>query len=400
MTALRVALVRCPDYELDRVEAAVRRAVDLVGGMGAYVRPGQRVLLKPNLVRPAPPDRAVSTHPTVVAAVARLVAEAGGRAVIVESPGGPYSPGVLRSLYRKTGMDWAAEMSGAELNQDTSTQQVSLPDGVALRMLDLVQPALESDVIINLPKLKTHNLTTMTLAVKNLFGLVPGAIKIGYHAKMPERRVFSQGMVDILTYLRPVLSVMDAVVAMEGNGPSGGDPRQVSTVLASADALALDVAAAALVGLDPMDVSTTEAAVARGLISGRLEDLELVGDPLSELRVTDFQRGVNAAVDPGLLPRWATRLLAAGDGEGKTLLETVMTGWLGKQLVAYPQAGDACTGCGFCVQHCPVNAIRVVDGRARMNRRVCIRCYCCHELCPENAVELRQTLLGRVLSGG
>jgi uncharacterized protein (DUF362 family)/ferredoxin len=399
VTAPRVSLVRCDDYELERVEAAVRRAVDLLGGMAAFVQPGQRVLLKPNLVRPAAPDRAVSTHPTVVAAVARLVAEAGGRAVIVESPGGPYSPGVLRSVYRRTGMDWAAEVSGAELNQDTSAQQVSVPEGVALRLLDLVQPALEADAIINLPKLKTHNLTTLTLAVKNLFGLVPGAIKIGYHAKMPDRRLFSQGMLDILTYLRPALNVMDAVVAMEGNGPSGGDPRQVSAMLASPDALALDVAAAALVGFDPTDVSTTEAAVERGLTSGRVEDLELVGDPLGELRVAGFRRGINAAIDPGLLPVWAARLLGA-DGERRTLFEAVTTGWLGKQLVAYPRAGNGCTGCGFCAQHCPVNAITVVGGRARMDTRVCIRCYCCHELCPENAVELRRTLLGRLLSGG
>ena len=383
---------------MERVEAAVRRAVDLLGGMGAYVRPGQRVLLKPNLVRPAPPERAVSTHPAVVAAVARLVAEAGGHAVIVESPGGPYSSGVLRSLYRRTGMDRAAEASGAELNEDTSAQQVSLSEGVALRRLDVVQPALDADVIINLPKLKTHNLTTLTLAVKNLFGLVPGATKIGYHAKLADRALFSQGMLDILAYLRPTLHIMDAVLAMEGNGPSGGDPRQVSTVLASPDALALDVAAAALVGFDPLDVSTTAAAVGRGLTTGRVDDLDLLGEPLDELRVAGFRRGINAAVDPGLVPHWAVRFLGA-DGEHQTLFQAVSTGWLGKQLVAYPRAGGACTGCGFCTRHCPVNAITVVDHRARMDTRACIRCYCCHELCPEDAVELRRTLLGRVLTG-
>jgi uncharacterized protein (DUF362 family)/ferredoxin len=395
----RVALVRCDDYAAERVEAAVRRAVDLLGGMGAYVQPGQRVLLKPNLVRPAPPERAVSTHPAVVAAVARLVAEAGGQALIVESPGGPYAPGLLRSLYRRTGMDRAAARSGARLNDDTAAQQVSLPEGVALRRLDVVQPALEADVIINLPKLKTHNLTTLSLAVKNLFGLVPGATKIGYHAKLADRGAFSQGMLDILCYVRPALHIMDAVVAMEGNGPSGGDPRQVGTVLVSADAVAMDVAAAALVGFDPLEVSTTAAAVDRGLTTGRVEDLALVGDPLEELRVVGFRPGINAAVDPGLLPRWAARFLGA-DGEGRTLFQAVSTGWLGKQLIAYPRAGVTCTGCGFCTRHCPVDAITVVARRARMDTRACIRCYCCHELCPENAVELRRTLLGRVVASG
>ena len=388
--------MRCDTYELERVEAAVRHAVDLLGGMGAFVRPGQRVVLKPNLVRPAAPDRAVCTHPTLVAAVARLVAEAGGRALIVESPGGPYTPGALHSIYRRTGMDWAAEVSGAALNDDVSAGQVSLPEGVALRLLDLVQPALEADVIINLPKLKTHNLTTLTLAVKNLFGLVPGAIKIGYHAKMPDGRLFSQGMVDILCYLRPALHIMDAVLAMEGDGPSGGDPRQVSTVLASPDGLSLDVAAAALVGIDPMEVTTTEVAAERGLTTGRVEDLQLLGDPLEALRVADFRPGMNAAIDPGLLPRWARWLLKVDD-EHAGLFQAVATGWFGRQLLAYPQAGETCTGCGFCARHCPAEAIAVVDGRARMDTHACIRCYCCHELCPEDAVELRRTPLGRML---
>jgi len=296
-------------------------------------------------------------------------------------------------------MAWAAEASGAELNEDTATTQVSLPEGRILHRLDLVQPALDADVIINLPKLKTHNLTTLTLAVKNLFGLVPGALKIGYHGKMPEKDVFSQGLLDILTQVRPALHVMDAVVAMEGNGPSGGDPRQVATILAGADALALDVVAAALVGVDPLDVSTTAAAVERGLTTGRLQDVTLAGDPLDALRVADFRRGVNAAIDPGLLPPWVSRLFGAPEGERWTLFQALSTGWLSKQLVAYPRAGAECTACGFCVRHCPVEAIRVRDGRARMDTGRCIRCYCCHELCPHDAVELRQTLIGRLVSG-
>ncbi len=402
----RVALVRCADYDLDAVTEAVRQAMDLLGGMAAFVQPGQRVLLKPNIVRGVDPERAVSTHPALVAAVATLVIEAGGKPIIVESPGGPFSPIALRMAYRRTKIDWAAEVSGAELNFDCEGVQVSHPDGVVLHRLDLVRALLDADVVINLPKLKTHNLTTLTLAVKNLLGLVPGALKIGYHAKLQDRERFCQGLVDILTYVKPALQIMDAVVGMEGNGPSGGDPRPIGAVVAGADALAVDIVCTALVGMAPEEVETTRVAMARGLTSGRLQDVELLGEPLDALRVADFRRGMAASVDPGLVPRVLRGLLSAessangeGDALGRGPFRLLSTGWVWRQLVSFPYAGEDCTGCGFCARHCPVDAIQVVDRRAQMDTGRCIRCYCCHELCPETAVMLRKPLLGRVLTG-
>ncbi|MCD6519603.1 MAG: DUF362 domain-containing protein [Anaerolineae bacterium] len=400
----RVALVRCAEYDPTQVEAAVRRSVELLGGMEAFVQPGQRVLLKPNLVRAAPPEKAISTHPTVVAAVAKLVREVGGQPFIAESPGGPYTAGILRASYRKTGMAQAAEESGAELNFDTRAVQVSHPEAKVLYRLDLIQPAVEADVIINLPKLKTHNLSALTLAVKNLYGLVPGTIKISYHAKLQQRELFCQGLVDLLTYVKPALQIMDAVVGMEGEGPSGGDPRPIGAILASPSALAMDIVAAALVGFDPLDVLTTRVAVERGLTSGRLEDVELVGDSLEELRVPDFRKGIEAELDPGLVPRFLRRLLrmessAEGDARGRGLFRALSSGWVWKQLVAMPYATEKCVGCGYCAENCPVQAIQIVDGRARMDGRTCIRCYCCHELCPYSAIELRRPLLGRLLMG-
>jgi uncharacterized protein (DUF362 family)/NAD-dependent dihydropyrimidine dehydrogenase PreA subunit len=395
-----VSLVRCTSYELDAVEAALRRALEPLGGMGAFVRPGQRVMLKPNLLRPTAPDMAASTHPAVVAAAARLVIEAGGQPLIAESGGGPYSAGVLRFAYRKTEMAWAAEVSGAELNYDSSSVQVSHPDGIVLRLLDVITPLTQADVVINLAKLKTHNLTGLTLAVKNLFGVVPGALKIGYHSKLQPQSRFFEGLVDIYTYVRPALNIMDAIVGMEGNGPSGGDPREIGALLASPDGLALDVASAALVGVDPLRVRTTQAAAHHGLTTGRLEDVELLGDSLEELRVEGFRLGMAATIDPGIVPDRLHGLIkeAEGDGEGGHKgLRGFLYGWLGQQFVPAPVAGDKCTACGFCAKHCPVDAITIEDGRARMDHSKCIRCYCCHELCPQLAVELKRPLLGRVL---
>jgi uncharacterized protein (DUF362 family)/ferredoxin len=412
-TSQVVSLVTCRDYDLATVEAAVRRSLDLLGGMGAFVKPGQRVLLKPNLLRPLPPERAASTHPALIAAVAKLVIAAGGRPVIVESPGGPYNAGLLRLLYRRTEAAWAAEVSGAELNYNVESAQVSHPEGRILHRLDLIQPLFEADVVINLPKLKTHNLTTLTMAIKNLFGLVPGALKIAYHAKLREVRPFAEGLLDILTYVRPALTILDAVVGMEGNGPSGGEARAIGALVASADALAVDIAGAALVSYDPLSVLTTRLAVERGLTTGRLEDLQLVGDALETLRIAGFRHGAVTEADPGLVPNKLLGLLRMANPEASAAdvpedgsqphkpgwFSRLSRGWMARQLVVVPSAGKKCIGCGFCAKHCPADAIRIVNRVARMDTAKCIRCYCCHELCPELAVELSRPWLGRLVMG-
>ena len=410
-----VAAVRCEEYQ--QVESALRRAVELLGGMGQYVQPGMRVALKPNLLRAAAPERATATHPAVVAAMVRLVQEAGGTPVIVESPGGPSTRARLRAVFDSTGMTKVAQETGCEISYNTTVRQVSFPEGRLLKRIDMLEALAQADVVINLAKLKTHNLTRLTLAVKNCFGAVPGMVKIGYHAKLQDAMTFSKGLLDVACCVRPVLSIIDGVLAMDGNGPSGGDPFAGNVLLASPDMVAVDVAATALVGWDPLSVTTTRAAVEWGLSSGRVEDLEWRGDALEMLRLEGFRGGSAAAVDPGLVPRGLRgrlrRLIAARGvdgrplGEGDLPREVVDAGtvpsafrrWALRQLVVNPYAGRACNGCGLCVRHCPVKAIRLVDGRAHMDHSTCIRCYCCHELCPQLAVELRRGWVGRLVYG-
>ena len=397
----KVALVRCPSYEMETVEAALQRSLNAVGGMQAFISPGQVVALKPNLVRAMTPDQAATTHPMLVAAVIRAVRSVGAEALVVDSPGGPFTPGVLKALYRKTGMDWAVREAGGTLNLDVRSVQVPVDDGRALHRIDMAAAIVEADAVINLPKLKTHNLTGLTLSVKNLFGVVPGTLKIAYHGKMQETERFCQGMLDILICTKPVLNIMDAVVAMEGNGPSGGEPRPANTLIVGADALAVDAVAAALVGLDPTDVATTAAAVRRGLTTGRLEDLELLGDALETLRVKGFRLGTNLSFDPGLLPGFLRQLLPKRDADEmeRGRVRSWSSRWLTQQLLAYPEAGPTCTGCGYCARNCPVDAITIVNGRAEMDLKRCIRCYCCHELCPELAIDLKRSWLARRIGG-
>jgi len=395
----RVALIRCDDYDQAHVEQGLRSCFDLLGGIDHFIKPGQKVLLKVNLLRAMAPASAATTHPVIVAMLAKLVQEAGAHPIVFDSPGGPFTPAALRVIYRKTEMTLAEEY-GAELNYDTTSTQVSHPEGVLMHRLDIAQRLLDADVVINLPKLKTHNLTTLSCGVKNLFGVIPGLLKLSYHAKMQDRNVFSSGLLDILTFVKPALNILDAVVAMEGNGPSGGDPRRVGAILASENALSLDIAAASLVCFEPLSVLTTFEAVKRGLTTGKLQDIELVGENLDAMRVPDFRKGTVATIDPGLMPK---RLQEAIDGshspKGRNILRDVTQGWMAKQLLVTPRAGPNCTGCGSCARQCPVQAIKIVNGKAKMDANICIRCYCCHELCPQLAVVLERPWLGRLMMG-
>ena len=245
MEGNRVYLAACPDY--GQAEAKLREAVAALGGMERFVRPGERILLKANLLRAAPPESAICTHPAVAAAAAKLVAEAGGTAVITDSPGGAlHKEAVLRGLYEKTGMAQAAAASGAELCYDASTRTVSLPAGRVLKQAEVIAPVAEADGVFDLPKLKTHVLMSMTGAVKNLFGVLPGLSKVGYHATHPSQEQFADVLLDLAEYVRPRLSIMDGVLAMEGDGPgASGTPRHAGVLLVSDSPLALDAAAAA-----------------------------------------------------------------------------------------------------------------------------------------------------------
>jgi uncharacterized protein (DUF362 family)/Pyruvate/2-oxoacid:ferredoxin oxidoreductase delta subunit len=373
-----VALVRCAEYDAGQVVVAIRQAVDLLGGMSRFVKPGQRVLVKPNLLLPSEPAKAIVTHPTVVQAVVKLAQEAGGRVLIADNPAVvPVTQRGWQSAYERSGWAAVAAETGAELNTHIVPEQRPNPEGKLIRLVDTSSFLTEADVVISVPKLKTHGLMRYTGAVKNLFGTVPGATKFGYHVKLQTADRFAEMLLDLACFVRPVLTVMDAVVGMDGDGPSAGQPFPIGAVLAGMDPVALDVAALLLVGQEPASVPTVAGAIRRGWTTGRRADLDLMGDGLEPLRVEGFRMppGGGSSRMPGFLQRWGTR-----------------------QLVASPFVTGRCTACGLCIENCPVQTIAEVGGQARINLADCIRCYCCHELCPEQAIELRQPWLGRTVA--
>lgn len=383
-----VALVHCRTYDEEKVYAAVKRAVDLVGGVGAFVPRGSRVLLKPNLLMGAEPNRAVTTHPTVVKAVARLLADHGCTVVIADSPGAGtrYTRRNLEKAYERCGFtEAAADIPGVSLSTETSSRTVSLPDGKVMKRFSVIDAALDAEVIVVVSKAKTHLFTGYSGAVKNLFGVIPGLEKPVFHARFKNPQKFAEMLLDLNTAVRPALHIMDAVVGMEGDGPMSGSPRPIGAVLAGADPTAIDVVTARLMGMDPAGIGTIRGAAERGWISPDFREVQVIGDDQAAVTVSDFRKPSTHPAGPtvGFVNRQVLRFLQK---RGTDIRPTPV-----------PDPGR-CTGCGRCVRACPVSAIGIEKGRAVIDESACIRCYCCHEMCENRAIELRQGFAGKLVS--
>lgn len=373
----RVALVRCASYDEQLVYEAVGRGLELLGGVERFVRAGEKVLLKPNLLVGSAPEKAVTTHPTVFRAVARHLGAAGAVLSYGDSPGFGSSLGAAR----RSGLTRIAEELGVSLANFSDGRTISFPKGQLIKQFTLAEGALSVDGIVSLPKLKTHGLMRITGAVKNQFGCIPGMLKGEFHTRMPDVERFAQMLVDLNRALPMRLYVMDGIVGMEGNGPRGGDPRSMGVLLLSDDPIALDGTVCRLINLDPALVPTNVWGEAWEL--GSYHKVEIVGDPLDSFVVPDF--GVNR--QPG-----STR---GPQGRFSALLKNLLTP---RPVIR----ATACTRCGTCVTVCPMNPKAVQFNGGRDNPPVhdygrCIRCYCCQEMCPERAITIETPLLGRLL---
>ena len=370
----RVAVVRCESYEPGEVGRAVREALDLLGGLGGIVAPGQRVLLKPNLLSAKPPERAITTHPSVLAPIAEVVREAGGDPTMGDSPGGAIR-GIER-VWRNTGMLELSERTGVPLVNFEASSSVELRGKLCSYMI--ARPVVDADIIVNVPKLKTHVLTAYTGCVKNMYGAIPGFGKARLHSVAPRPVPFSRHVVDVYALVRPALHVMDAVVAMEGDGPSGGRPRHAGAILAGTDGVAVDAVAALMIGFREGGIPTLVQAEAMGLGTARLSEIEIVGEDPGSFDLAGFE-----------LPR--SRVM--------NFIPTFLVRALRPWIWAYPEMSKewGCRGeaCAVCVRSCPVGAIEMKETGPVADRRTCVECLCCHEVCPESAVRIRLSWLAR-----
>lgn len=281
-----VAIVRCPSYEPSVVEAALEEAFRLLGGLASFIQQDEQVLLKPNLLAAARPDEQATTHPAVVAGVIRQVQRAGGRPVIGDSP----AFGSLASVAEATGIAAVARGAGVPLIALNRPTRLPVTNPVTRRWLTGDPRVIAADVLLNLPKLTSHTQTRLTGAVKNLYGCVPGTRKIWWHFQARhDLAAFSDLLVENVRAVQSALTVVDAVVAMEGAGPRRGTPRPVGVLVAGADPVAVDAVLGELVGLPPAEHPILQAAARRGVGTWRLAEIRVVGEPLAQARVPGFR---------------------------------------------------------------------------------------------------------------
>ena len=368
-----VSLVRCATYDLQKGKAALTRLLEPLGGLD-WVTPGMKIVIKANLVAGRPPEDAVTTHPALLSALSALLTERGAKVVIGDSPGGVYNSAYLNRIYQRCGVTAALE-HGAVLNRNFEVKEGCLEGAAVAREFKYTAYLDEADAVINFCKLKTHGMMGMTCAAKNMFGIVPGSVKSEYHYRYNNPMDFARMIVDLNRAKPARLHLVDAVVGMEGNGPTAGTPRPIGCLLAGKNPHTLDMICAEIIGLIPACIPTILAAQQMGLAPENPDEIS-TNQPWEPFCIPDFKNIRNA-----------DRLLKQNGNEA--LWGKAISRLFAALIASRPGVNKKeCIGCGECQRICPAGVITMTNGKPVIDRRKCIKCYCCQEFCPVGAMKV------------
>lgn len=377
MNEASILAIRADNYEKSTVEPVIAEICDRLK-LSDKIKKGMRVFVKVNLVRELPPENAATTHPSIVSALCSELKSLGAIVIVGDSCGGLYTQKHMNAVYKTTGMTMACEESEASLNDDFTSETVFCQDAEVLKSMQITSSFLNADVVINVAKLKTHGLTGYSGAVKNLFGLIPGLVKVEMHSKFNTLESFCNCLIDIERFAskKIALNIIDGIVGMEGEGPTNGNPVKLGVVIASENAYLADVAAMSIF-MDAENGPVMRCAEKRGIINISSEGFKKAVEIGSVYKKKDFKK-----VDIIMNPSFFVDMPA--------FLKVLFKNSLSRKVKIIK---ERCIGCGKCKVHCPGKAIEIIDRKAHIEQKKCIRCYCCQELCPQNAVAFRKALL-------
>lgn len=368
----KVSVLGCSSYDLEKVAGIVEKQFCELEKDKEIIKTGDNVVIKPNLVMNRAPDEATTTHPALIGAIIRAVKKRGGNPIIAESGGGTYTKSGLHTTYQKTGIAEIAEKEGAILNYDTATGIIKSDNGRKVPTFEFIKPILDADVVISAAKLKTHGQMTYSGAVKNLFGCVAGLQKPEFHYRFPDKNDFGSMIVDICETVKPSISFLDAIVAMEGNGPTGGTPIELDTIIAGTNPHAVDLVACEMCSIDNLLVPTLTDAIDRGVCPDDIKKIEILDDgmPDQALKLK--------------IPKSVSLDFVAG-------FPDFIKKPIQKLFTPHPVIKKKdCIGCGKCAESCPQHTIKIENRKAVINYDNCIKCFCCHEMCPRKAIEIKR----------
>ena len=342
----------------------VHEAVDRAFESFTLELSGKKVLIKPNVLRASKAEEGIVTNPAVLKAVVKKVESKGPASIVIGDNPGLFSYGANEDAFEKTGLMEAALGYYRNIGNDPVKVNFN-PDFIS--SVSVSRIVLDADVIISLPKFKTHGLTVITGAIKNSYGFLPGAQKAKLHkiAGNPER--FHEIIVDVFRIKVPDFFIVDAVVGMEGNGPTSPELRNIGLILASDNAVALDAVIASMMGCNPAKLRFLQKAKEAGLGDYDLSTINIIGE-MKQLK--NFK-------------------LPPLGGEAIFNNETMQTAFHNKTLLRPEANPDRCTRCGLCIEQCPVSALSMGTQLPQVDANKCISCFCCQEICPEKAITLK-----------